>query len=201
MAADARSLIDAIGLSPLPMVASNPRRTDNPLEVVNAAFCELTGYPEGECIGRNCRFLTGAGTDRLASATIRDAIAAARPVLVEIVNYRREGRPFRNGVTITPLRGGDGDVEWFLGSQVDLGPQPEIALANLRRRAVQAVAALPPRRRQVLALMAHGRLNKQIAWELKISEKTVKMHRALLLEQLKVATSADAVRLAIEAGL
>jgi DNA-binding NarL/FixJ family response regulator len=66
---------------------------------------------------------------------------------------------------------------------------------------VLLVKALPVRRRQVLTLMARGLLNKQIAWELKLSEKTVKMHRRLLLEQLGVSTSADAIRLAVEAGL
>ena len=49
--------------------------------------------------------------------------------------------------------------------------------------------------------MSRGLLNKQIAWELKLSEKTVKMHRRLLLEQLGVATTADAIRIAVEAGL
>jgi DNA-binding NarL/FixJ family response regulator len=49
--------------------------------------------------------------------------------------------------------------------------------------------------------MARGLLNKQIAWELKLSETTVKMHRSLLLEQLGVETSADAIRIAVEAGL
>jgi DNA-binding NarL/FixJ family response regulator len=49
--------------------------------------------------------------------------------------------------------------------------------------------------------MARGLINKQIAWELKISEKTVKMHRSLLLDRLGVATSAEAIRLAVEAGL
>jgi DNA-binding NarL/FixJ family response regulator len=63
------------------------------------------------------------------------------------------------------------------------------------------VDALPSRQRQVLELMARGLLNKQIAWELKISEKTVKMHRALLIGRLGVATSAEAIRLAVEAGL
>jgi len=53
----------------------------------------------------------------------------------------------------------------------------------------------------VLHGMARGLLNKQIAWDLKISEKTVKMHRALLLERLGVATSAEAIRIAVEAGL
>ena len=49
--------------------------------------------------------------------------------------------------------------------------------------------------------MARGSLNKQIAWKLGLSEKTVKMHRGLLLRKLGVPTSADAIRLAIEAGL
>jgi DNA-binding NarL/FixJ family response regulator len=63
------------------------------------------------------------------------------------------------------------------------------------------VAALSRRQRQVLELVAGGLLNKQIAWELRISEKTVKMHRALMLDRLGVATSAEAIRLAVEAGL
>jgi DNA-binding NarL/FixJ family response regulator len=70
-----------------------------------------------------------------------------------------------------------------------------------RERAILAVNTLPPRQRQVLELIAQGLLNKQIAWELKISEKTVKMHRALLMERLGVPTSADLIRLAVEAGL
>jgi PAS domain S-box-containing protein len=194
-----QTLIDSLGALPLAMVLSNPRRSDNPLEVVNPAFCELTGYREAEILGRNCRFLTGKGTDPGASAEIRSSISERRPVLVDILNYRSDGRPFRNGVMITPLFGADGEIDWFLGSQVDLGDAPD----SLDRRAAAAarVAALPPRQRQVLELMARGLLNKQIAWQLKISEKTVKMHRALLLDRLQAATSAEAIRLAVEAGL
>jgi DNA-binding NarL/FixJ family response regulator len=44
-------------------------------------------------------------------------------------------------------------------------------------------------------------LNKQIAHHLGIAEKTVKMHRALLLDRLGIATSAEAIRIAVEAGL
>jgi DNA-binding NarL/FixJ family response regulator len=49
--------------------------------------------------------------------------------------------------------------------------------------------------------MARGLLNKQIAFELGISDKTVKMHRAALLSALDARASADAIRLAVEAGL
>ena len=102
---------------------------------------------------------------------------------------------------ITPIFGEEGKPVWFLGSQVDLGPAPSDAFRQRQSSAEAKVAALPPRQRQVLELMARGLLNKQIAWELKISEKTVKMHRALMLERLGVATSAEAIRIAVEAAL
>jgi PAS domain S-box-containing protein len=194
-------LLESLGLSPIATVISNPRRSDNPLEVANSAFCELTGYTESEIVGRNCRFLAGELTEPWITDRIRKAIGSRRPVLVDILNYRRDRSPFRNAVLITPLFDEEGDLAWFLGSQVDLGTDSPTSFDARRARAVSLIKGLPDRRRQVLELMARGLLNKQIAWELKISEKTVKMHRALLLEQLGVATSADAIRLAVEGGL
>jgi PAS domain S-box-containing protein len=198
---DHRLLIESVTASPIAMVVSNPRLPDNPIEVANAAFCELTGYSEREIVGRNCRFLSGESTERWVTDEIRDALRNRRPVLVDILNYRRDGTPFRNGVMITPLFGPEGGLEWFLGSQVDLGAPSADRLANRRGRAAALVADLPPRQKEVLEGMARGLLNKQIAWDLKISEKTVKMHRALLLERLGVTTSAEAIRIAVEAGL
>jgi PAS domain S-box-containing protein len=195
-----RNLLDSIGLSPIATVVSNPRRPDNPLEAVNPAFCVLTGYGEGEILGRNCRFLAGKGTEPWVTEEIRAGIRGRRPVLVEILNYRKDGSAFRNGVTIIPLFGADGGLEWFLGSQVDLG-EGESLLAARRAKAAAKVKALSPRQAEILAAMSRGQLNKQIAWDLGIAEKTVKMHRALLLERLEVATSAEAIRLAVEAGL
>ena len=183
------------------MVLSNPRRPDNPLELVNSAFCTLTGYGEDEVLGRNCRFLAGKATEQPATEELRAAIHSRRPVLTEILNYRRDGTAFRNGVMITPVYGADGELAWFLGSQVNLGTAVSGALAERRSGAADRVKSLPLRQRQVLQGIARGLLNKQIAWELKISEKTVKMHRALLIDRLGVGTSAEAIRLAVEAGL
>ncbi len=188
-------------MSPLAMVLSNPRKSDNPLEVVNRVFCDLTGYAEREIVGRNCRFLSGDDTDPATTEQLRAAIHQRAPVLADILNYRADGTAFRNGVMITPIYDTDGDLAWFLGSQVDLGPAHPTAFEARRAGAAERVAALPPRQREVLQGMARGLLNKQIAWELKISEKTVKMHRALLIDRLQVATSAEAIRIAVEAGL
>ena len=194
------ALFETIGRSPLAMVISNPRRPDNPLEVVNEAFLAITGYAEADVVGRNCRFLARGG-DEPATARLRDAIAIRKPVLTEIVNYRADGSAFRNGVMITPLFDEDGGLAWFLGSQVDLGPVEKGGLQARRTQAASLVAGLSPRQHEILVLVAKGFLNKQIAYELGISEKTVKMHRALMLERLGVNTSAEAIRIAVEAGL
>ena len=201
MTEDHRQLIETVGASPLAMVVSNPRLPDNPIEVANAAFCNLTGYSQAEIVGRNCRFLAGESTEPWVTGEIREALRDRRPLLVDILNYKKDGTPFRNGVMITPLFDPEGGLAWFLGSQVDLGEPSADRLSGRRGRAAALVADLPARQREVLEGMARGLLNKQIAWELKISEKTVKMHRALLLDRLGVATSAEAIRIAVEAGL
>src|ERR1700755_1865259 len=48
----------------MPMIVTDPSQADNPIIFCNAAFLKLTGYSDDEVIGRNCRFLQGAETDR-----------------------------------------------------------------------------------------------------------------------------------------
>jgi FixJ family two-component response regulator len=55
--------------------------------------------------------------------------------------------------------------------------------------------SLTPRERQVLDLMVAGRLNKQIAFELGISEVTVKIHRAQVMHKMHAPSFADLVRM------
>lgn len=195
------ALLESVGYSPIASVISNPRRPDNPIEVANDAFCRLTGYAEAEVVGRNCRFLAGAGTEPWLSERIRRGVRERRAVLVDILNYRSDGTPFRNAVLVTPLFDAEGALSYFLGSQVAVGEDSPGLLATRRERAVALVKTLPPRQRQVLEQIARGYRNKQIAYALSISEKTVKMHRELLLQRLQVSTTADAIRIAVEAGL
>ena len=60
---------------------------------------------------------------------------------------------------------------------------------------------LSARETQIVRHLYKGQTNREIALHLKISEKTVKMHRALLLDRLQAATSAPPIRLPVEAGL
>jgi FixJ family two-component response regulator len=65
----------------------------------------------------------------------------------------------------------------------------------------QRVKTLTPREAEVFALVVTGMLNKQIASALGIAEKTVKVHRARVMEKMRAGSVADLVRLADRAGV
>jgi RNA polymerase sigma factor (sigma-70 family) len=64
------------------------------------------------------------------------------------------------------------------------------------RKIQRRVESLSPRERQVLGLLITGMLNKQIAAELGIAEKTIKVHRARVMEKMQAGSMAELVRLA-----
>jgi FixJ family two-component response regulator len=68
----------------------------------------------------------------------------------------------------------------------------ETALAGLRAR----FGTLTPREREVMALVVAGRLNKQIAYEIGVSEITVKVHRGQVMRKMQAASLPDLARMA-----
>jgi PAS domain S-box-containing protein len=196
-------LTDLIDHSAVAAIICDARDPDLPIISCNSAFIALTGYERDEIVGRNCRFLRGPDTDPAVSQQLREAIRANQPTMVEILNYRKDGTPFRNAVMVAPLFDEAGQVEYFLGSQVDVTGRGVVAEVkkSMRAAARDIIARLSRRQHQILVEMAAGKLNKQIAWDLDLSERTIKMHRSAMFRALGVKTSADAIRLAVEAGL
>jgi len=194
-------VLDSIRFSPIATVVSDPSKPDNPLIAVNAAFCALTGYTEDEVIGRNCRFLRGPDTENGQTEKLRSAVHGQHPALAELINYRKDGTPFRNAVMIAPLFDNDGNLELFVGSQIEVLPEEESIGLVRQQQAAQIVDRLSPRQREILQQMARGFRTKQIAYRLSLSEKTVQMHRMLMFKKLSTSNAADAVRIAVEAGL
>jgi sigma-B regulation protein RsbU (phosphoserine phosphatase) len=99
---------------------ADARLPDRPLVYVNRGFERMTGYAVSEVLGRNCRFLQGTASDTAAVAEIRSALADGRECLVEILNHRKDGTPFWNRLSITPLRDPSGQVTHFIGIQSDV---------------------------------------------------------------------------------
>ncbi len=193
-----RELVDS---SPVASVVSDPRSPDNPIIACNEAFKDLTGYAEQEIVGRNCRFLAGPGTEPWLTETIRQGVRDRKPVMVEILNYKKDGTPFRNAVVVAPIFDDDGELEYFFGSQVELDEDAKGPSLTRRVRATEKIKALSKRQLEVLQMVASGLRNKQIAWELGLSEKTIKMHRGIAMEKLGAQSSAEMIRLAVEAGI
>ena len=75
--------------------------------------------------------------------------------------------------------------------------QEQAALADLQVR----FDSLTPRERQVMEGVVAGMLNKQIAYDLGISEVTVKIHRGQVMQKMRAESVADVVRMADRLGI
>jgi PAS domain S-box-containing protein len=147
-------LFDALEKSGVAVAVTDPRREDDPVVYVNAAFETLTGYSAREAVGRNCRFLQDAAVDRATVSRIAQTLQHDGTAAADILNRRRDGSPFWNRLSITTLRDRDGapvyrfatlaDVtgeyaDDILAEQLRVGRQ-RLAEAQERLRVAQAIA-------------------------------------------------------------
>ncbi|NAZ85277.1 SpoIIE family protein phosphatase [Kineococcus indalonis] len=120
---------------------------DLPLVWVNPAFTATTGYALEEVVGRNCRFLQGAGTDPEAVAAMRRALSAGQEVSTTLLNHRKDGTAFWNQLLLSPVHGPDGELTHYVGIQTDVTARIDAdlerdrALAAERRARREAEAA------------------------------------------------------------
>lgn len=102
------------------VIVTDPNQPDNPIIYANPAFSRITGYLPEEIIGRNCRFLQGAGTDKKVVERIKRAVAKQREIQATLLNYRKDGQPFWNEIKISPVFSEKGDLLYFVGIQTDI---------------------------------------------------------------------------------
>jgi PAS domain S-box-containing protein len=96
------------------------QKPDQPLIYANEGFERLTLYPISEVLGKNCRILQGPDTDREAVDKIRAAISNREECTVELLNYRKDGKPFWNRLSLTPIRDKSGKTTHYIGVQTDI---------------------------------------------------------------------------------
>nr|AML78763.1 putative LOV domain-containing protein [Welwitschia mirabilis] len=106
-------------------VLADPHAQDMPIVYASNMFLQLTGYSKEEVIGRNCRFLQGSLTDRLAIVQIRKSIQTNQSCTVQILNYRKDGSSFWNLLQIAPIRNASGKIAFYAGIQIELPDNKE----------------------------------------------------------------------------
>lgn len=100
-------------------VITDPRLPDNPIIFASDSFLELTEYTREEILGRNCRFLQGPETDQATVSKVRDAIREQREITVQLINYTKSGKKFWNLFHLQPMRDQKGELQYFIGVQLD----------------------------------------------------------------------------------
>jgi PAS domain S-box-containing protein len=121
---------------------ADARQPDIPLTYVNPAFEAMTGYALEEVIGKNCRFLQSSERDQPALTVLREAIAARREVTVILKNFRKDGTPFWNELSLSPIRNREGVVTHFVGIQTDVTARVEFESALRESEKLAAVGRL-----------------------------------------------------------
>ncbi|XP_048140680.1 phototropin-1 isoform X2 [Rhodamnia argentea] len=118
-------LKDALSTFQQTFVVSDATKPDYPIMYASAGFFKMTGYTSKEVIGRNCRFMQGAETDPEDVAKIREALQAGRSYCGRLLNYKKDGTPFWNLLTISPIKDDTGNVLKFIGMQVEVSKHTE----------------------------------------------------------------------------
>jgi len=103
---------DAVIITDAPQNGSNHR-----ILFVNPTFSLMTGYHSSEAVGRSPSFLQGEGSSEAVRNDIRQALAAARPIVTEILNYKSDGTPFWAELSIVPITDETGSAKFFLSVQ------------------------------------------------------------------------------------
>jgi len=125
----------------------------------NSAFTDITGYRADEILGTNCKFLQGPDTSLDEVQRIRDALSEGGVFQGTILNYRKDGSPFWNHLTITALRDADGRVSNFVSVQRDVSEIMEERERLSYEASHDALTGLPNRagtRRLVRQALQHA---------------------------------------------
>ncbi len=131
------------------IVVAEQEGDDNILIYANPAFEKLTGYTSEDILYQDCRFLQAGDRDQAGLAAIREAVKAQRPCRQIIRNYRKDGSPFWNELSITPVVNDADQLTYYIGIQKNVTEQVEA-----QERVKQLEAELAALRTELARLQA-----------------------------------------------
>ena len=129
-----------------------------PLIYINEAFERVTGYPEAEVLGRNCRFLQRDDHDQPGLDDLRRALKRGEACTITLRNYRRDGSLFWNELFTSPVFDAAGKLTHFVGIQTDVTARIE-AEESLRRERAELARTLAELRQTEMLLIQSEKMN------------------------------------------
>ncbi len=123
----------ALEASPLGISIADARQPDLPLIYCNPMFERITGYSRAEVLGQNCRFLQGDDRNQSELHLLRAAMQRGDDAQVVVRNYRKNGTPFWNEITLSPLRD-DRGISHYIALQNDVTSRERMAGEVASRR-------------------------------------------------------------------
>jgi PAS domain S-box-containing protein len=112
--------VEAVRITRMPMIVTDATLPGNPIIFANRAFIKLSGYSEDELLGQDPHFMNGAQTEAGAIHRYEEAIKDGRDESLEILQYRKDGTPFRAMLFASPLDDGQGRVTNHFLSYLDI---------------------------------------------------------------------------------
>lgn len=122
------------------VIAEKEGDEDNILIYVNPAFERLTGYNRDEILYQDCRFLQSGDRDQPALELIRNALKQGGACREVLRNYRKDGTPFWNELSLSTVKSEADGHTYFVGVQKDVTVQvrAQQRIAQLEQQLAEA---------------------------------------------------------------
>ena len=137
------------------VVAEKEGEQDNILIYVNPAFERMTGYSSEEILYQDCRFLQAGDRDQPSLQLIRETLREGGSCREILRNYRKDGTPFWNELSLSTIKNADDGQTYFIGVQKDVTLQ-----VKAQQRIAQLEAKVAALQSELAALKATNGANK-----------------------------------------
>ncbi|MEO6678722.1 MAG: PAS domain-containing protein [Pseudomonas sp.] len=137
------------------VVAEKEGEQDNILIYVNPAFERMTGYTSEEILYQDCRFLQSGDRDQDALARIRQVVESGGSCREVLRNYRKDGTPFWNELSLSTVKNESDGQTYFVGVQKDVTVQ-----VKAQQRVAQLEAQVAELQAELAALKTTNGANK-----------------------------------------
>jgi PAS domain S-box-containing protein len=137
------------------VIAEKEGDEDNILIYVNPAFERLTGYHRDDVLYQDCRFLQSGDRDQPSLEYIRKALREGGACREVLRNYRKDGTPFWNELSLTTVKNEADGHTYFVGVQKDVTAQ-----VKAQQRVIQLEKELADARETIRRLETTNGPNK-----------------------------------------